>query len=216
MKTLIRLFGDEAKTKLLRLFLFNPEANYTIGELAKNTDMRESVLKKTVYELKIIGIISQRLVVREKTIVTKSKKAKSAAKTKILKAKGVGYFLNRKFPYISILTDLMAAANLRIDDKLTNEIASIGKIKLAIASGIFVREPDTRLDLLIVGDEVNENSLARHIDILEKEIGRELRYSFLTTADYNYRAGMSDRLIRDVLDYKYIVLIDKIGFSFKK
>ena len=69
------------------------------------------------------------------------------------------------------------------------------------------------LDLLIVGDDINENKLASIIKSIETDIGRDLSYSSLTTADFHYRLDLQDRLIRDVIDFDYIVLVDKIGFQ---
>jgi hypothetical protein len=91
-----------------------------------------------------------------------------------------------------------------------------GKIKLIIASGIFARQNDARLDLLIVGDDINENKLDRIIGSLETDIGRYLTYSSLTMTDFNYRLDLHDRLIRDVIDFDHIVLTDKIGFQRRK
>ena len=46
---------------------------------------------------------------------------------------------------------------------------------------------------------------------LESEIGKELRYSYFTTDDFNYRNGMCDKLTRDILDYPHKKLVNKLG-----
>ena len=46
---------------------------------------------------------------------------------------------------------------------------------------------------------------------LESEIGIEIRYASLSSSDLIYRAGLHDKLIRDVFDYKHQILVDKIG-----
>ena len=46
---------------------------------------------------------------------------------------------------------------------------------------------------------------------LEAELGIEIRYATFSTDDLLYRVGMYDKLTRDVFDYPYQILIDKIG-----
>ena len=42
-------------------------------------------------------------------------------------------------------------------------------------------------------------------------LGRELRYALLSSDDLLYRLTVSDRLIRDVLDYPHRIVLDKLG-----
>lgn len=175
----------------------------------------------------VIDTLSKISVVRKKTVSreikvgetkAEGKKGGKKGKTKLKKTdnnntKEIVYFLDPKFPYNAILTDLFAAVSLKADDRLAAKIIPAGKIKLVIASGVFVRQNDARLDLLIVGDDVDESKLASIIKSIETDIGRDLSYSSLTTADFHYRLDLQDRLIRDVVDFSYIVLIDKIGFQ---
>jgi hypothetical protein len=46
---------------------------------------------------------------------------------------------------------------------------------------------------------------------MEAERGKELVYAYLETQDFQYRLGMYDKLIRDILDYPHQVLLDKIS-----
>ena len=70
---------------------------------------------------------------------------------------------------------------------------------------------ETQIDLLIVGDHLEERVLARIVHSLEAELGREIRYASFATEDFRYRLGVYDRLLRDVFDYPHRLLIDKIG-----
>ena len=124
--------------------------------------------------------------------------------------------MNRNFPNAEILYNLMSAVSLKADDKLGDKLLKAGKIKLIIASGVFTGQNNARLDLLVVGDSINEDKLARIIKSIETDIGRDLAYSNLTVADFNYRLGLHDRLIRDVTDFEHIVLVDRIGFGARK
>jgi hypothetical protein len=196
MEILGELFGSEARVKIIRLFLFNSEALYTVRDVSSRTDTRGERVRTVLSKLLKTGLIRKKLASR--------------------KIKETVYFLDQKFPHIAILSDLMATVSLKIDDRLIARFKSVGKTKLIIASGIFVRRNDAQLDLLIVGDDINESRLTRIIGSLETDIGRDLTYSSLTTTDFKYRLDLHDRLIRDVIDFPYIVLVDRIGFRTQK
>ena len=49
------------------------------------------------------------------------------------------------------------------------------------------------------------------IEGLEAEIGKELRYAAFETGEFNYRLGMYDKLVRDILDYPHTVVLDRLG-----
>jgi hypothetical protein len=198
MEILGKLFGSEEKAKIIRLFLFNQGAVYNARDVSLRTNVKGRQIGSILMTLLHMGLIR--------------KKGKSVSK----KTKESVYFLDQRFPYASALSDLLAAASLKTDDRLTKKLTSAGNIKLIIAAGIFVRQNDARLDLLIVGDDIHEGKLAQIIKSIETDIGRDLAYSSLTTTDFNYRLDLHDRLIRDVIDFDYIVLVDKIGFAARK
>ncbi|HEY4478543.1 MAG TPA: hypothetical protein VI775_01740, partial [Candidatus Paceibacterota bacterium] len=76
---------------------------------------------------------------------------------------------------------------------------------------VFIQEWDTRIDLLIVGDDLNIHRLETVMQSIESEVGKEISYSVFDTEDFEYRLGIHDRLIRDILDSPHTVLIDRIG-----
>jgi hypothetical protein len=47
-------------------------------------------------------------------------------------------------------------------------------------------------------------------------MGKEIRYSAFETGEFQYRLGMYDKLIRDVLDYPHETVLDKLGVSTQK
>ena len=209
MEILGKLFGSEAKTKIIRLFLFNPEASYNARDVSLRTNVKGRQIGSILMTLLNMGLIRKRTLSKE---VKRNKKGRSVSK----KTKESVYFLDQRFPYASVLSDLMAEASVKVDNRLMAKLMPAGKIKLIIASGIFTRQSDARLDLLIAGDDINEDKLARIIGSLETDIGRDLVYSSLTTTDFQYRLGLHDRLIRDVIDFPHIILVDKIGFEDRK
>jgi hypothetical protein len=63
---------------------------------------------------------------------------------------------------------------------------------------------------LIVGDDLNFNRIDLIIKSIEAEVGKEITYSAFETSDFEYRYGMHDRLIRDIVDFPHVTLIDKL------
>jgi hypothetical protein len=211
MEILSKLFGNPSKVKLMRLFLFNPETFYSSKGIAKRSKLSSTEVKKDVNALMTLGMVRSREIVREESVKTKSTKTKSAKPAKAKKILAFG--LNPKFPYLAALKNLLITASLRADESLTKKFAKSGKLKLLLASGVFLHEWDTRVDLLIVGDELRIDNLQKVISVIEAEIGKELSYSAFDTEDFEYRLGVHDRLIRDILDSPHTILIDKLGIS---
>ena len=96
-------------------------------------------------------------------------------------------------------------------NEVVKKLSRYGKIKLIIITGIFIQDPDSRVDLLIVGDEIKEGQMSKAISVMESEIGKQIRYSIFKTDDFKYRMGIYDKLVRDILDYPHEVIYDKIG-----
>lgn len=129
------------------------------------------------------------------------------------KIKGVGFSLNTSFPYLAALKNLLTVATLHADEALAKRFSNTGKIKFFVASGVFIQNWDARVDLLIVGDELDQNRIEAVIKNIESEIGKEISYSAFTTQDFEYRYGIHDRLVRDILDYPHVTLIDRLGIE---
>jgi hypothetical protein len=72
---------------------------------------------------------------------------------------------------------------------------------------------EPRVDLLIVGDDINFSKLENVIKTIEAEVGREIVYSAFETEDFDYRYGMHDRLIMDIVDFPHTTLVDKLGID---
>jgi predicted nucleotidyltransferase len=90
-------------------------------------------------------------------------------------------------------------------------ITKLGKIKLIVVTGVFTQTPESRIDLLVVGDGIKTGKLEGTIKTIEAEVGRELRYASLTVADFKYRLGIYDRLVRDVMDYPHEKVLNRLG-----
>lgn len=206
MDTLIAIFGSAAKVKLLRLFLFNEASAFVMKELVERTQCPAAMVRKELFLLSKADIIKKKNVVKDIQI----QRGKKLVQKKI---EGQGYGLNAKYPYIDPLKSLLTITSLQADESLAKRFTNAGRIKLFVASGVFIQKWDSRVDLLVVGDDLNLNKIESVIKLLESEIGKEIAYSAFETQDFEYRFGIHDRLVRDILDYPHVTLLDRLGIE---
>lgn len=207
MDTLAQLFGSVTRVKLMRLFLFNADVAFSLKETSRRIKAPSNEVRKELTHLMAAGVVKKRSVVRE----IHSKRANGVVR----KVHELGYGLDSKFVYLQSLKNLLVTVSLHADEAFIKKFTSVGKLKLLIASGVFIQEWDTRVDLLIVGDDLNLTRLETVMHTIESEIGKEISYSAFKTEDFDYRFGIHDRLIRDILDAPHTTLIDRIGIEIK-
>jgi hypothetical protein len=206
MDILAKLFGSPARVKLMRLFLFNQDAAFTAAEIKERAKISSGEVRKEIGLLMAVGLIKKR-------VVTRDVHKRRGKKVTVKKVHDTGYAIEQKFPYFQALKSLLITVSLHADETLVKRFSGAGRIKFFVASGLFIQEWDTRVDLLIVGDELNLKRLETIMKTIESEVGREIAYSAFETADFEYRYGIHDRLIRDILDLPHTVLVDKLGLT---
>lgn len=189
METLSKLFGSEAKVKIMRLFLFNPEMVFDTSDIAERVKVDISRVRKEINQLEKIDLI-------------KARASRSGKK---------GFTLNAQFDYLVPLQNFLINVEPFNSKEIVKRISKLGTIKLVVIAGVFIQEPESRVDMLIVGDHVKKSNLEHTIKIFESEIGKELRYAYFTTEDFNYRNGMCDKLTRDILDYPHKKVLNRLG-----
>lgn len=202
MDVLGRLFGSSSRVKLMRLFLMNPEDVFDKTEMGKRSKISGDTLRKEIKLLEDIGLIKSRIVV-------KMKPAKSG-KGELEKRKVSGYGLDVSFAYLAALRALVTEIALGKED-VAARFRNCGQMKLIIVSGIFLDETDSRVDVLLVGDKLKKPIIEGVLRRLEAELGKELTYGIMETPDFEYRFGIYDKFIRDIIDYPHLVVLNKLN-----
>lgn len=188
MDRLAKLFGSGARIKMLRLFLFNKDIALTLAEIAERTKLSKDAARKEVAELQAIGLLR--------------KKGAQAP---------VRYQTNPHFEHLDALDVFIRETTSVRPREMVDLLRRAGALRLVALSGLFTGVQQARVDLLVVGDGLEDRSLTNAVHSLEAELGREIRYASFETPDFRYRLGIYDRLLRDVFDYPHRLLIDKIG-----
>ena len=194
METLAKLFGGQARVKIMRLFLLNNNSMFELDEVSSRSRVTKVNSRKEVNALSAMGFVKQKFITHE---------GSRGAKKKI-----PAWQLDPSFPYINSIRDLLVDPSLLLREDLPARFKQIGKIKLMIVSGIFIGTDKSRVDILIVGDKLKKNAIQQIIKGLESEVGKELDYVVLDSEEFKYRIDMYDKLVCDIIDLPHEKLID--------
>ena len=124
------------------------------------------------------------------------------------------YEVNQSYEYYEPLrvifgggsTDESGTAMAKTAQK--DEYKSLGNVELMLYTGQFTRDERAGVDILIVGS-TNANAVQKFVADLERQEGKELRYTVMSPTDFAYRQQVRDRFLANVLSSKKQILIDK-------
>lgn len=192
------LFGSQARVKLLRFFLFNPSKEFTFDEISR----RAKLVRRTARTE--INALERAEVIRKKQFYTQKPGSNK-------KSRAVGYSLNKNFPNLqSLQTFLFETAPIN-GKTVIKHLRKAGVLDFVAVAGIFVRDFDQRIDVLLAMKKIPTAKVENAIRSLESELGVEIKFAVFSSEDLLYRVGMYDKLTRDVFDYRHQIVVDKIG-----
>lgn len=192
------LFGSQARVKLLRFFLFNPSRDFTFDEISRRARLVRRTARTEINALERAGVIKKKQIYIQ--LPGKDKKTRAH-----------GYTLNKNFPELQALQTFLFETAPLDSKNVVRHLRKVGKLDCVVLSGVFVRDFEQRLDLLIAVPKLSEPKVENAVRSLESEIGIEVRFAAFNSEDLLYRVGMYDKLTRDVFDYTHQLIVDKIG-----
>ena len=204
MEILAKMFGGVARVKIMRLFLLNPEQGFETSMIAERSRLSTSVSRQVVNQLSAMSLVKKKSFIREVT---------DGRTGKIKRKRVQGWFLNNEFPYISEMKALLVEGDFFKHDELVKRFRPAGRLQLIVVSGVFIQQSDSRLDVLVVGDNISKKYVQKTISVLESELGKELSYAVFDTSDFKYRVSMYDKLLRDMFEYPHSKLLASKEFS---
>ncbi len=181
------LFGSKTRVRVLRLFLLNPENEYSTSEVAKKNMISIASVRKELNALKKISFIKE--------------KSKKGVKT---------YLLDSSFHFYPELKSLISKSTASPESKSLARLKGIGDVKLALISGIFLNYPKSKVDMVLVVNNVSRGKLKNLMNSLEAEIGKEVSFALMNSEEFKYRLDMLDRFLLDFLEGPHTELVDKI------
>lgn len=193
MDILAKLFGSQARVRIMRLFLLN-SGNFEIAEIVSHSRVTRANVRKEINALMSLDFI------RQKTI---TKEGARGGKKKVSV-----WSLNNHFPYLQPIKEILIDPDLLIQEDLIARFKQVGRMKLLIVAGVFIGQEKSRADLLLVADKIKKTLLNQFIKGLEAEIGKELNYVVFDSKEFKYRLDMYDKLVCDIIDKPHEKLFD--------
>jgi DNA-binding transcriptional ArsR family regulator len=189
MEILEKILGNSARVKIMRLFLLNKSKSFQTKDIARRSRVNPSTIRQELRLLSSVNFIKKR------------------------STSSLEWSFNSLFKYAREFEDLLVRSDSLNKEKLLDNFKNVGKVKLLVISGIFIKNHDSRVDFLIVGDKMKRSKIEEGIRKLEAEIGTELIYAIFETKEFLYRLNMYDKLVRDIIDYPHEVLLQAKDLS---
>jgi len=187
------IFGSRTRVKLLKLFLMQ-EGEFYVRELAKITGEQLNSVRRELDNLDKLGLV----------------KVNEAHTFKPGEEKRKFYRVDKSFVLYEELKNLFLKSRLLVEREIANRLDKLGNIKFLVLSGFFVDDEEAITDMLIVG-QVNKTKLNSLINRISAEFGQEIRYTTMSTQEFNYRNSITDKFLFDVLEGRKIVVVDRIS-----
>jgi hypothetical protein len=189
------LFGSKTRTKLLTLFLHNPEKAFFVRELTRLIDTQINAVRRELENLVELGLVNEALI------------AEVGAKRPGLKRKY--YKMNEVFPLLTEIRTLVTKAHVLMERRLDREITSLGDIQYFALLGAFIGRTGAPVDLFIVGT-VDDTATRKLITRLEKDMGFEINFTCMTPQEFKYRKEITDRFLYSILEAPKNVMVNNL------
>lgn len=181
------LFGSKTRARLIRFFLLNPGMEFTASEAVEKT------------------LVSKSEAMRELARLTKMKLVLEHSR------KGRRYYVvNEEFPFHTELRSLVSKLNVHAQSQVFRKLKIVGEVKLILISGLFLNYPKSKVDMILVVNNVNRTKLKHAIAHLEAEVGKEIRFMLMNNEELHYRLNMLDRFFIEFLEAPYEEVANKV------
>lgn len=182
---LAKLFGSDARVKVLSLFMLNAGNEYYLREIAQETGLAIRSVQRTVEDLTEIGILQ-----REK------------------RGNSVYFRLRDDVPILSELKAIFLKT-VGLGALLRQMLAEQKGIEIAFVYGSVAKgeeEASSDIDVAIIGD-LSSRQLTSELVKLERELGREINATVFTPIEWHSRKEKRDHFVRTLIQEPKIFLI---------
>ena len=197
-----RLIGSKIRIKILKLLLMNEQTRFSLEEIFRNLKTALKSTKSELENLEKLGIV-----------IRSDKKDFNPGNKEVAKKRsskgGKFFFANRDFVLFHEVKALLVKSQILYEKDFIDQVRRLGKIKLLVLSGVFVGRENSIVDILVVG-RFNRRKMVKLISDLERDLGREINYTFLDVNEFKYRRNITDVFIYEILESKNLVLIDDL------
>jgi DNA-binding transcriptional ArsR family regulator len=190
MASLSDFITSRVRVKVLELFFQSPESFCYVREVTRKTGEEINAVRRELSKLVEVGILQSE------------------------ERGNRQYFqLNKTYPFYSELKQMIAKEH-GLGKKIRKNKKKLGLLNYVMFSSNFVnrRVKADGVDILVVGDVV-----VPELEVLvkeeERELGREINYTVLDMAEFNFRKQRRDPFIADALYTSKVMIVgDEEGF----
>jgi len=180
---------SETRRRLLTYYFTNRSARLHLRDLAERLDTDPSNLSKELRRLEREGLFSSEISGRQK------------------------YFqLNRQYPLFGEVRRIVEKT-IGVAAVIRESLKNIGGIEEAYLYGSFAKNQQdaaSDIDVLVIGAPRGE-TMAQAVRKLERQLGREINYTILTSREVESRRARKDAFLENVWHNKRIPLIAPSG-----
>ncbi len=181
------LFGSKARSRLIRFFLLNPGAEFSTAEVSEKTLVARPETSRELSRLS-----------KMKMVIEHTRKGKKT------------FSVNEDFPFYTELKSLVSKLNVHAQSQVFRKLKIVGEVKLILISGLFLNYPKSKVDMILVVNNVNRTKLKHAIAHLEAEVGKEIRFVLMNMEELQYRLNMLDRFFIEFLEAPYEEVANKV------
>ncbi len=181
------LFGSKARSRLIRFFLLNPGTEFSASDVSEKTLVSRPDVSRELVRL-----------AKMKMVIEHARKGKKT------------FSVNEDFPFYTELKSLVSKLNVHAQSQVFRKVKVIGEVKLILISGLFLNYPKSKVDMILVVNNVNRTKLKHAIAHLEAEVGKEIRFVLMNMEELQYRLNMLDRFFIEFLEAPYEEVSNKV------
>ncbi|MFZ3032205.1 MAG: hypothetical protein WA082_04160 [Candidatus Moraniibacteriota bacterium] len=181
------LFGSKARSRLIRFFLLNPGVEFSASEVSEKTLISRPESSRELVRL-----------TKMKLVLERSRKGKKC------------FVVNEDFPFHTELKSLVSKLNVHAQSQIFRKLKIVGEVKLILISGLFINYPKSKVDMILVVNNVNRTKLKHAIAHLEAEVGKEIRFVLMNNEELHYRLNMLDRFFIEFLEGPHEEVTNKV------
>ncbi|MDD4289860.1 MAG: winged helix-turn-helix domain-containing protein [Patescibacteria group bacterium] len=183
-----QLFGSKTRVKILRLFFAKQDSKFFVREITRELNERINSVRRELENLEKIGLLKFEEINNKKY-----------------------FFINKNFFLFEELRNIIIKARILLEKEYVRKLKYLTGAKYLVLTGYFVDLKDETLtDLLIVG-KIPRLTIEKIVNQMSNEFMVDLNYTLMDQKEFEYRRGMTDRFLYNILKNKKIVIIDKIS-----
>jgi hypothetical protein len=180
------IIDSPQKSAVISLLAVMPQRSVTVAELAKRLGLPAATIKTV-----LLAFLQHNIV----QTFTKGR---------------IEYFIvNPRHQLLAQVKDSLARQKIKYQDELFVALGKLGEVQAVFLSGIFTGQEQLPVDILLVG-KPNLTKLDAFLQGCRAMMGQDINYSIMSPEEFSLRRNTFDRFIRDIFDYRHIVVFDTI------